>query len=180
MVFTKTSIGGLLIVEPAVFNDERGFFVVKYQKNLFKEVGIENEFVQDNLSYSKFGTIRGLHFQKLVCSQAKLVSVAKGKILDVAVDIRKGSKTFGKFEAIGLSDENKRSFFIPDGFAHGFSVLSEYAIVTYKVDKYYDKENESGIIYNDPALNINWQIPEDQIIISNKDLQYKSLKESVR
>ncbi|NQY42727.1 MAG: dTDP-4-dehydrorhamnose 3,5-epimerase [Legionellales bacterium] len=176
MIVSKTFIDGLLIVEPRVFNDGRGYFFERYQENEFKKAGITNKFVQDNLSYSKFGCIRGLHFQTGKYAQAKLVSVPKGKILDVVVDIRKNSETFGQFETIEISDENKKSVFIPGGFAHGFSVLSEEAIVVYKVDKFYEKETEKGIIYNDPDLNINWEIPQDQIIISDKDQQLDYLK----
>ena len=171
MPFIETGIPGLLVFEPRVFADSRGHFFESYNKQTFLQQGIHIQFVQDNQSRSTYGVIRGLHFQNPPHAQAKLVRALKGTILDVAVDIRKGSPTYGKSFAIELSDENKKQLLIPAGFAHGFSVLSEIAEVMYKCDNYYNKESEGGIIYNDPSLNIDWQIPADKAIISDKDMQ---------
>lgn len=176
MPFLQTKIEGLVIFEPRVFEDDRGYFFESYNKHLFQDNGITTEFVQDNQSYSQYGTIRGLHFQKGEHAQAKLVRVVKGKVLDVAVDLRPNSPTYGQYESVVLSDENQKQFFIPRGFAHGFSVLSEEAIFVYKCDNFYNKEAEGGIIYNDPDLNIDWQIPKGQEMISQKDLQLPNFK----
>lgn len=170
MPFSETGIPGLLIFEPKVFQDSRGHFFESYNTQTFLQQGINIKFVQDNQSKSCYGVIRGLHFQNPPHAQSKLVRALAGRILDVAVDIRTGSPTFGKVFAIELSAENKKQLFIPAGFAHGFSVLSEVAEVMYKCDNYYNKESEGGIIYNDPALNIDWQIPADKAIVSEKDL----------
>ncbi len=170
MPFIETGIAGLLVFEPKVFEDSRGHFFESYNTQTFLQQGIDTQFVQDNQSKSSYGVIRGLHFQNPPHAQAKLVRVLAGKILDVAVDIRKNSPTYGKTYAIELSAGNKKQLFIPAGFAHGFSVLSEIAEVMYKCDNYYNKESEGGIIYNDPSLNIDWQIPAGSEIVSDKDL----------
>jgi len=170
MPFHKTEIPGLLIFEPKVFDDPRGYFFESYNENIFKEAGIDLRWVQDNQSSSAYGVIRGLHYQANPHAQVKLVRVLSGKILDVVVDIRKGSPAFGKHFSIELSAENKKQLFIPHGFAHGFSVLSEKAEVLYKCDGFYNKESEGGIHYNDPSLNIDWKIPAGKEIVSDKDL----------
>jgi dTDP-4-dehydrorhamnose 3,5-epimerase len=170
MPFIETGLPGLYVFEPAVFNDSRGFFFEAYNEKIFGGAGVTNRFVQDNQSRSSYGVIRGLHYQTPPFAQAKLVRALIGTILDVAVDIRKGSPTYGKVFAIELSAENKKQLFIPAGFAHGFSVLSETAEVLYKCDQFYSKASEQGILYNDPTLQIDWQIPQDKAIISDKDL----------
>lgn len=177
MPFIHTPISGLMIFEPAVFNDSRGYFFESYNEAVFYAEGIEVDFVQDNQSSSQYGVIRALHYQLNPYSQAKLVRVISGKILDVAVDIRKGSSTYGKSFSIELSAENKKQLFIPRGFAHGFSVLSDLAEVLYKCDTFYNKEFEAGIIYNDPDLHIDWKIPERDIIVSEKDKLLPSFAE---
>jgi dTDP-4-dehydrorhamnose 3,5-epimerase len=169
MPFYETDMKGLLIFEPKVFEDSRGYFFESYNENLFRQHGIDLRFVQDNQSSSGYGVIRGLHYQLPPHAQAKLVRVLSGRLLDVAVDIRKGSPTFGKAFTIELSAENKKQLFIPAGFAHGFSVLSDQAEVLYKCDALYNKESEGGIHYNDPALNIDWQVPAGKEVISDKD-----------
>ena len=169
MPFSKTTLPGLLLFEPKVFEDPRGYFFESFNSNIFRDAGIEINFVQDNQSSSQYGVIRGLHYQLPPYAQTKLVRVLSGSILDIAVDIRNGSPTFGKSYSIELSAENKRQLFIPKGFAHGFSVLSEKAEVFYKCDEFYNKESEAGIFYNDPALGIDWQIPTGKEIISEKD-----------
>jgi dTDP-4-dehydrorhamnose 3,5-epimerase len=176
MPFIETGIPGLLVFEPKVFEDSRGHFFESYNTQTFLQQGINIKFVQDNQSKSSYGVIRGLHFQNPPHAQAKLVRALAGKILDVAVDIRTGSPTYGKVFAVELSAENKKQLFIPAGFAHGFSVLSDVAEVLYKCDNYYNKESEGGIIYNDPSLNIDWQIPADKAIVSDKDLHNAPLK----
>jgi dTDP-4-dehydrorhamnose 3,5-epimerase len=170
MPFQRTFIQDLIVFEPKVFEDNRGYFFEAYNEQAFHQEGIYTKFVQDNQSKSSYGVIRGLHYQLNPYAQAKLVRVLEGRILDVAVDIRKGSPTFGKYFALELSAENKKQLFLPAGFAHGFSVLSETAVVMYKCDAFYNKENEGGIRFNDPALNIDWGIPEGKEIISEKDL----------
>jgi len=169
MPFQQTDIPGLLVFEPTVFEDSRGHFFESYNENVFREQGIDIHWVQDNQSCSGYGVIRGLHYQLPPFVQSKLVRVLKGKILDVAVDIRKGSPTFGKVYAKKLSASNRRQLFIPAGFAHGFSVLSDKAEVLYKCDHFYNKEAEGGIIFNDAELSIDWQIPEKKAIVSEKD-----------
>jgi dTDP-4-dehydrorhamnose 3,5-epimerase len=165
----KTNIDGLVILKPIIYNDQRGSFMESFnQKNINRLIGNIN-FVQENESKSTIGVLRGLHFQKPPYAQAKLVRCLKGSVLDLALDIRNDSKTYGKFEATILSDENKKQLFIPKGFAHGFIVLSETAIFSYKVDNYYNHESESGIIWNDPDLNIDWKINKAEITISKKD-----------
>jgi dTDP-4-dehydrorhamnose 3,5-epimerase len=178
MKVNNTKINGLYIIEPQVFEDERGYFFENYNKiKLDDALKVEYNFVQDNESKSSYGVIRGLHFQLSPYSQAKLVRVIQGKVYDVAVDLRKHSPTFGKWVGVELSGENKKQFLIPKGFAHGFSVLSENAIFAYKCDEYYHPESESGIIYNDPALNIDWKIPEKNMIVSEKDTKLLSFEE---
>jgi len=169
MPFQKTDIPGLLVFEPNVFEDNRGYFFESYNENIFRQEGIDIRWVQDNQSSSEYGVIRGLHYQLSPFAQSKLVRVLKGKILDVVVDIRKGSPTFGKVFTQKLSAKNKKQLFIPAGFAHGFSVLSEKAEVLYKCDRFYNKETEAGIIYNDAELNIDWEIPMKDAIVSEKD-----------
>ena len=169
MPFIQTPIRDLLVFEPKVIEDSRGHFFESFNLQTFKAEGIDINFVQDNQSLSKYGVIRGLHYQLQPHPQAKLIRVLAGKIIDVAVDIRKGSPTFGKSFSIELSAENKKQLFIPAGFAHGFSVLSEQAEVLYKCDSFYNKESEAGILYNDPSLKIDWRIPAGKEIISEKD-----------
>ena len=171
MPLIATNIPDLLVFEPKVFEDSRGYFFESYNEKGFKELGIETRFVQDNESSSLYGVIRGLHYQLSPYPQAKLIRVLDGRILDVVVDIRKGSPSFGKSFSIELTSENKKQLFIPHGFAHGFSVLSEKAIVFYKCDNYYNKESEGGIRFDDPQLNIDWQVPAGKAIISEKDNQ---------
>ncbi|TAJ15698.1 dTDP-4-dehydrorhamnose 3,5-epimerase [Marinilabiliaceae bacterium JC017] len=178
MEVIKTDIPGLLVLKPTVFEDRRGFFVESYNEARYHKFGIDSQFIQDNTSKSSYGVIRGLHFQLAPYSQAKLVQVLKGSVLDVAVDLRKGSPTYGQHYAIEISEENKLQFFIPEGFAHGFSVQSEEVIFTYKCNNYYNKEAERGISYNDPFLNIDWKIAEADHIISHKDSTLPSFKEA--
>lgn len=169
MNIIKTDIEGVVIIEPKVFGDSRGYFFESYSQRDFNSLVGEVNFVQDNESKSCYGVIRGLHFQKPPFEQSKLVRVVKGKVLDVAVDIREGSPTFGKHVAIELSEDNHRQLFIPKGFAHGFSVLSEEAVFQYKCDNFYAPEYEGAIAWDDPALGIDWRIPVDKVIISEKD-----------
>jgi len=178
MDFKKTEIEGVFIIEPRVFNDARGYFFEAWKKQEFEEHIGHVEFIQDNESKSSFGVLRGLHFQKGAFAQAKLVRVIKGKVLDVAVDIRKSSPTFGKHVMVELSDENKRQFFIPRGFAHGFLVLSEEAVFTYKVDNVYAPQAEAGIRWNDPALQLEWPIAPQQVLTSDKDLKQPLLADA--
>jgi dTDP-4-dehydrorhamnose 3,5-epimerase len=169
MPFINTDIPGLLVFEPKVFEDSRGYFFESYNENVFNEAGIHCRFVQDNESSSQYGVIRGLHYQLNPHAQAKLIRVLEGQILDVVVDIRKGSPSFGESFSLELTSANKKQLFIPAGFAHGFSVLSRKAVVFYKCSSLYNKESESGILFGDPQLNINWQIPAAEAIISDKD-----------
>ncbi|WP_205513649.1 dTDP-4-dehydrorhamnose 3,5-epimerase [Longitalea arenae] len=169
MAFIDTGIPGLLVFEPMVFDDSRGYFYEAYNQKIFGGAGIETKFVQDNQSRSTYGVIRGLHYQIPPYAQAKLIRVLVGAILDVAVDIRKGSPTFGKVFAIELSAANKKQLYIPAGFAHGFSVLSDTAEVLYKCDQFYHKASEHGILYNDPVLQIDWKVPLENAIVSEKD-----------
>ncbi len=170
MPFNTCQIPGLIIVEPAVFEDSRGYFFESYNQSLFEKNGIACKFVQDNQSQSSYGVIRGLHFQINPFAQSKLIRVLAGQILDVVVDIRKGSPTFRQSFSIELSAENKKQLFIPQGFAHGFSVLSETASVLYKCDQFYNKQSESGIKYNDPLLDIDWKVTLDSASVSGKDM----------
>jgi len=169
MPFAKTEFPGLLIFEPIVYEDSRGYFFESYNETIFKQQQVDLRFVQDNQSSSSFGIIRGLHYQLSPHAQAKLVRSLSGSILDVVVDIRKNSPTYGKVFSIELSAENKKQLFIPHGFAHGFSVLSERAEVLYKCDQFYSKKSEGGIRFNDPALNIDWKVPLDKVMVSEKD-----------
>ena len=165
----KTNIEGIIILEPRIFCDERGYFFESFSEKWFRENVCDTRFVQDNESRSRYGVLRGLHFQKPPFAQAKLVRVTQGKVLDVAVDIRENSPTFGQYVSVELSDENKRQLFIPQGFAHGFVVLSNEAVLQYKCDNYYAPDYESGILWNDPMLNIDWKIPVEDIVLSEKD-----------
>lgn len=178
MEFIKTDIEGVFIIEPKVFNDARGYFMEAWKQSEFNEKVGRVDFIQDNESKSSFGVLRGLHYQKGNTSQSKLVRVIKGRVLDVAVDIRKSSPTFGKYVMVELSEENKRQFFIPRGFAHGFLVLSEEAIFTYKVDQPYSPKTEAGIRWNDPALGIEWPIDFSKVQTSEKDLNQPFLKDA--
>lgn len=177
MNFIKTDIDGVFIIEPKVFEDARGYFFESYNEAEFIKNGITNRFVQDNQSKSSYGVIRGLHCQLGEHSQAKLVRVLKGRVLDVAVDIRRGSPTFGKHVAVELSDENNRQLFIPRHFLHGFSVLSDEAVFAYKCDNFYCKESEFGIRYDDPEIGIDWKIPAEKVITSEKDRLANKLKD---
>jgi len=170
MIIKKFEIDGLMLMEPRVHRDQRGYFFEIFNANTFrKNTGIEIEFIQDNESKSGFGTLRGLHYQKPPFDQSKLVRVIVGKVLDIAVDIRHNSPTFGKWESVVLSGENKKQLFIPKGFAHGFVVLSETAVFSYKVDNYYASESDTGIMWNDSDLNCDWQIENQYIRLSEKD-----------
>jgi len=166
-----TDIPGLFVLQPQVFEDNRGHFFESYNAQKFAGHGLDLVFVQDNQSQSAYGVVRGLHYQLPPHAQTKLVRVLQGTILDVALDIRQGSPTFGRHFAIELSAENKKQLFIPKGFAHGFSVLSEKAVVMYKCDAFYNKESDAGILFNDPALGIDWKLPADRVIVSDKDKQ---------
>lgn len=176
MTFNKTEIEGIYIIEPKVFGDSRGFFMETYNEKDFKKNGLDYIFVQDNQSKSHKGVLRGLHFQK-EHPQAKLVRVVEGEVFDVAVDLRKGSKTYGKWVGVVLSEENKKMFMIPRGFAHGFVVLSETAQFVYKCDDFYHPEDEGGIMYNDPDINIEWPY-HSEVELSEKDKKHPLLKES--
>lgn len=178
MNFKKTAIEGVYVIEPRVFNDARGYFFEVWKKEEFEKNIGPIEFVQDNESKSSYGVLRGLHYQKGAASQSKLVRVIKGKVLDVAVDIRKSSPTFGQHVMVELSDENKRQFFIPRGFAHGFLVLSDEAVFTYKVDNPYAPQAEAGICWNDPAIGIDWPIAPKDVLTSEKDMKQPLLKDA--
>ena len=170
MTAIPTKLEGCFIIEPTLFYDDRGYFMESFNEVRFeKETGQRVHFVQDNQSYSTKGVLRGLHYQTGEYAQAKLVRVLDGEVLDIAVDIRPDSATYGQYEAIVLSGENKKQFFVPRGFAHGFLVLSDKAVFFYKCDNFYNKESEGGIIYNDSSLNIDWQLPSEDLIISEKD-----------
>jgi len=175
MEITKTSIEGLVIIQPNVFNDDRGYFMEAFKESIFKSEFPHINFVQDNESKSSYGVLRGLHFQKAPYEQTKLVRVIHGEVLDIAVDIRTNSSTFGKYESIVLSGANKKQFLIPKGFAHGFVVLSETAILNYKVDNYYDPKSDNGIIWNDTDLSIDWKVDTCDLKISEKDLNLPQL-----
>lgn len=176
--FIKTSIDGVLIIEPTVFGDQRGYFMETYQKEEFKSLGLDVDFVQDNQSSSHKGVLRGLHFQ-YTQPQGKLVRVISGEVFDVAVDLRKDSPTYAKWEGVILSAENKKQFYIPPGFAHGFVVLSDSAEFTYKCTDYYKADDEGGIQWDDPEIGIDWPIDEiDEIILSDKDKLWKPLSQT--
>ena len=179
MNLIKTKLDGLVVLKPTVFNDSRGYFMESYnQKNINKLLGNVN-FVQDNESESSRGVLRGLHFQKPPYTQAKLVRCLKGSVLDVVLDLRKDSKTYGIFETISLTEENKKQLFIPKGFAHGFIVLSKSAIFSYKVDNYYNPDSESGVLWSDLDLNIDWKINKNEIIVSEKDKNLPTFNEII-
>ncbi len=177
MNFIKTAIDGVVIVEPRIFKDDRGYFFESYNEQEFISNGITNRFVQDNQSKSSYGVVRGLHCQLGEHAQAKLVRVLAGKVLDVAVDFRKDSPTFLQHVAVELSAENNRQLFIPRGFLHGFSVLSETAVFAYKCDNLYCKESEFGIRFDDPTIGVDWQVPADKILVSDKDRMHKEVKD---
>ena len=174
MKYVKTLIEGLMIIEPSIFGDERGYFLESYNQNKFQELIGQISFVQDNESKSSKGVLRGLHFQKPPFEQSKLVRCIEGEVLDVAVDIRKKSKTYGEYVTVLLSGKNKRQLFIPAGFAHGFVVLSDTAIFAYKVDNWYSPAHEDGLMWNDPSLSIEWQMGKDEVQLSTKDTKLKS------
>lgn len=169
MEVIKTQIEGLLIIRPTIYSDKRGYFFESFSQKEFKEKVSDTVFVQDNESSSKYAVLRGLHYQKPPFAQAKLVRVVKGKVLDISVDMRSGSPTYAEYHSSELSEDNMLQLFVPRGFAHGFIVLSDEAVLQYKCDNYYSPEHERGIIWNDPKLNIDWKIPEREIILSDKD-----------
>ena len=179
MKVIETEIEGVFILEPRVFGDDRGYFFESFSLKHFEEKVSKTVFVQDNESKSKYGVLRGLHYQLPPYTQAKLVRVVKGRVLDVAVDIRKGSPTFGKYVAVELSEENKLQFFLPKGFAHGFAVLSEEAIFQYKCDEYYAPDYEGAICFDDPDLGIDWRLPLEDIILSEKDKKHPRLRDAI-
>ena len=174
----KTPIEGLLVIEPKVFRDARGYFIETYNEQRYREAGVDATFVQDNKSCSTYGVVRGLHFQRPPYTQAKLVSCAEGRVLDVAVDLRKDSPTYGQHVAVELSAENHRQFFIPKGFAHGFVVLSDEAVFQYKCDNFYAPQSEGGISILDESLGIDWRIPMDKAILSDKDKKHPKLADA--
>ncbi len=176
MKVTSTKFQGLFILEPEVIQDHRGYFMESYSHKKLKIFDIDYNFVQDNQSKSSYGVLRGLHFQNPPYAQTKLIRAISGSILDAVVDIRKSSKTYGQHFAIELSSENKRQLLVPKGFAHGFSVLSETAEILYKCDNYYNKESEGGLMFDDPAFNIDWNISRNEILLSSKDQKYESFE----
>lgn len=169
MPFKPTPIKDLVVFEPKVWRDDRGYFYESYNKKVFEEAGVPTEFVQDNQALSTMGVLRGLHYQLPPFAQAKLVRVIQGEVLDVAVDIREGSATYGQWYSIRLSAENKKQLFVPRGFAHGYVVLSDTAVFAYKCDNFYAKSHDAGVLYNDPNLNIDWEIDLDKAVLSEKD-----------
>lgn len=173
----KTDIDGLVVIEPRVFGDSRGYFFESFSERDFKREVADVDFVQDNESKSSYGVVRGLHFQKPPYAQAKLVRVVKGKVLDVAVDLRKGSPTFGHHVAVELSEDNHRQMFIPRGFAHGFSVLSDEVIFQYKCDNFYAPQSEGAVSWDDPDLGIDWKVPADKALLSDKDRKHPRLRD---
>lgn len=177
MEIVKTGIEGLVVVKPQVFGDARGYFFETYNEKRYRDAGIDYTFVQDNISSSQYGVVRGLHFQKPPYSQAKLVQVVVGSVLDVAVDLRSDSPTYGKWFSVELTSENHWQFMIPRGFAHGFSVLSDTAVFTYKCDNLYNPASEGGIRFDDPQLNIDWRIDLNKAITSDKDTKHPFLSE---
>lgn len=177
MEVIKTEIDGVVIIDPRIFKDARGYFFESFSEREFEEKVCKTTFVQDNESYSSYGVLRGLHFQKPPFTQSKLVRVIKGAVLDVAVDIRKGSPTYGKHVAVELTEDNHRQLFIPRGFAHGFTVLSDEVLFQYKCDNFYAPQADGGIAWDDPDLNIDWRIPADMVILSEKDTKHPRLKD---
>ncbi len=180
MQIIETKIAGLYIIEPKIWNDDRGYFFESFQAERYAALGIKNAFVQDNEAFSSKGALRGLHYQLPPFAQAKLVRVISGRVQDVAVDIRPDSPTFGQHVSVILSGENKRQFFVPAGFAHGYLTLSETAIFTYKCDQYYAKEHEGGIKFDDPALGIEWELGAEELIISPKDLTQPNFENHIK
>lgn len=178
MNIIRTEIEGLVIVEPRIFRDDRGYFYESFSQREFEENVCRTTFVQDNQSMSSYGVVRGLHFQKPPFCQSKLVRCIKGAVLDVAVDIRKGSPTFGKYVAVELTEDNHRQFFVPRGFAHGFAVLSEVAVFQYKCDNYYNKESEGAIAWDDEQIAVDWRLPSEKVILSEKDKLSKPLADA--
>lgn len=178
MNYIQTEIDGVWLIEPKVFHDARGYFMEAFKEEEFRAHVGNVHFIQDNESKSSFGVLRGLHYQKGDCSQAKLVRVIKGKVLDVAVDLRKSSPTFGKYVSVELSEGNKRQFFIPRGFAHGFLVLSDEAVFTYKVDNVYAPQSEASIRFDDEAIGIEWPVATEQLLLSDKDGHAVSFKDA--
>ena len=178
MEVIKTEIEGVVIIEPRIFKDDRGYFYESFSQREFEEKVCRTTFVQDNQSKSSYGVVRGLHFQKPPYSQSKLVRCIKGAVLDIAVDIRKGSPTFGKYVAVELTEDNHRQFFVPRGFAHGFAVLSDEAVFQYKCDNFYNKESEGSVAWNDPELAIDWRIPAEKVLLSEKDKQSKTISDA--
>lgn len=178
MNIIETNIEGVVILEPRVFNDERGYFMESFSQRQFEESVCKTTFVQDNESRSTYGVLRGLHFQKPPHCQSKLVRVVEGRVLDVAVDLRRGSPTFGQYAAVELSGENKRQFFVPRGFAHGFVVLSPTATFQYKCDNYYSPQSEGSIAWDDPQIGIDWGVEASQIVLSEKDRHHPTLAET--
>lgn len=178
MKIINTDIPGVVVIEPKIFTDQRGYFFESFSQRQFAEKVCDTVFVQDNESRSSYGVVRGLHFQKMPYSQSKLVRVIRGAVLDVAVDIRRGSPTFGNYVAVELTEENHRQLFVPRGFAHGFSVLSDVAVFQYKCDNYYAPEAEGAIAWDDPALGIDWRIPAGKIVLSAKDSFHPRLADS--
>lgn len=179
MKVTNTHIPGLVVIQPRVFSDKRGFFFESYNKQSLLSAGIDIDFVQDNHSASQYGVLRGLHYQLNPFSQTKLVRVIKGSVFDVAVDMRKGSPTFGSHFGIELSESNQTQLLVPQGFAHGFVVLSEEVEFLYKCDNYYNKDSEGGIRFDDPTLNINWGIPNEDVILSEKDAELPNFENAI-
>ena len=178
MEVIKTEIEGVVIIEPRIFHDDRGYFYESFSQREFEEKVCKTVFVQDNQSKSSYGVLRGLHFQKAPYSQSKLVRCIKGAVLDVAVDIRKGSPTFGKYVAVELTEDNHRQFFVPRGFAHGFAVLSDEAVFQYKCDNFYNKDSEGSVAWNDETLAIDWKIDMNKVILSEKDKNSKPLAQA--
>lgn len=178
MEVIKTDIEGVVIIEPRIFRDERGYFFESFSQREFQEKVCNTVFVQDNESKSSYGVLRGLHFQKPPYAQSKLVRVIKGAVLDVAVDIRKGSPTFGQHVAVELTEDNHRQFFIPRGFAHGFSVLTDEVIFQYKCDNFYAPQSEGALAWDDPDLGIDWRLPAEKVILSEKDRHHSRLKDA--
>lgn len=178
MEVIKTNIEGVVIIEPRIFRDDRGYFFESFSQRDFQEKVCNTVFVQDNESKSSYGVLRGLHFQKTPYAQSKLVRVIKGAVLDVAVDIRKGSPTFGQHVAVELTEDNHRQFFIPRGFAHGFSVLTDEVIFQYKCDNFYAPQSEGALAWDDPDLGIDWRIPTDKVLLSEKDHHHSRLRDA--
>jgi dTDP-4-dehydrorhamnose 3,5-epimerase len=178
---TETKLKGCFVLEPKIFKDNRGYFFESFNQNMFnKLIGQKVNFIQDNESFSSKGVLRGLHFQTGVFAQSKLIRVIKGRVLDIAVDIRKNSPTFGEHVSIELTEDNKKQLFIPRDFAHGFVVLESNTIFSYKCDNYYNKSSESGVLYNDPSLKIDWKLPKSELLLSEKDKQLSTFESLFR